>query len=78
MVLQIKMNIINYFSIPGSILGSEDMLVNKINSAPASQNTQVSEKAAERIPGEVQMTNIPNHPSRFDFVKCWDSLIWQW
>lgn len=70
MVLQIKMNVINYFSIPGSILGSEDMLVNKINFAPASQNTQVSEKAAKRIPGEVQMTNIPNRPSRFDFVKC--------
>lgn len=48
MVLQIKMNVINYLSIPGSILGSEDMLVNKINSAPASQNTQVLEKPAKK------------------------------
>lgn len=48
MVLQIKMNFINYLSILGSILGSEDMLVDKINSAPASQNTQVLEKSAEK------------------------------
>lgn len=48
MVLQIKMNVINYLSIPGSILGSEDMLVSKINSAPASQNTQVLEKPVKK------------------------------
>lgn len=53
MSVQIKMNIINYLYFPGSVLGSGDILVNKINSVPASQNTQALEKGAKVITGEV-------------------------
>ena len=53
MKVPIKMNIINYLYIPGSVLGSGDILVSKINSVPASQNTQALGKDAKVITGEV-------------------------